>query len=149
MKTASKLLSILLLVAVPHTLIALPAWLESAFPTYHAHKSYQAKDYAKAQGFLEKKLVEKPNDPLLNYNLGTIYYKQKKYESAVQSFCRAATHAFSKDDTMVEQARFNRGNALYQQTLQTLGPNWEKEKPDDQTLAKAIDTTKQAIEAYE
>ena len=52
MKTASKLLSILLFVAAPHTLIALPAWLESAFPTYHAHKSYQEKDYAKAQGFL-------------------------------------------------------------------------------------------------
>lgn len=142
----------------PSLLLLLFAWFsgltafnilpESLFPSHHAHKAYQEKNYAKAQQILEKKQVETPNDPLLNYNLGTTYYKQKKYQPALESFRRSATHAFGKNNTIVEQARFNSGNCLYNQTLEILGSNWEKEKPDAQTLQKAVTKIKQAIESY-
>lgn len=148
MRILSKIFYLLLFSVIPNTLCAINLLPESIFPSYHAHKAYNQKNYTKTQNILEKKQVDSPNDPLINYNLGTTYFKQKKYEAALQSFERAAKHAFGKNNEIVEKARFNAGNCLYRQTLKTLGPNWEKEKPDKAIAAKAIESITKSIDAY-
>jgi hypothetical protein len=119
------------------------------FPSQSAKKAYDTKDFAKAQEILEKKQVDDPLNPLINYNLGTVYYKQKDYDAAKESFSRAATHFFGKDKNLHEKSLFNLGNSFYKKTLSILPEGWEKEKELDEKIKKeAISEITQSIEAY-
>jgi len=125
-------------------------FLLSFFPFYNAHKAYEQKNYEITQDVLEKKQVEQPNDPTINYNLGNTYYKQKNYDLAKESFQRAATHSFGKDTDILEKSYFNLGNSFYQKTLSILPEDWEKQKDIDPELLKsAINEIKQSIEKYD
>jgi hypothetical protein len=117
-------------------------------PSYNAFKAYQKKDFSGAQKILEQKQIDTPLDPLINYNLGTAYYKQKKHEAAKQSFLRASQHSFGKNKNLHNKATFNLGNALYKNTLDMLPENWEKEKLDDEMRKQAIAEVTQSIESY-
>jgi hypothetical protein len=116
--------------------------------SYNAFKAYQKKDFEKSQEILEQKQVDSPLDPLLNYNLGTTYYKQKKYDAAKESFLRAAQHSFSTNKPLHEKATFNLANSLYKNTLDMLPENWEKEKLDEKLKKRAISEISQSIESY-
>lgn len=142
------------LVFIP--LFNISLFASTMFPNYKAHSAYQQKDFNKAKKILEKEQVENPNDPLINFNLGTIYYKQKNYDLAKESFQRAATHAFANNKELLEKSYFNLGNSFYQKALSLLPPDWEKkvkadskEKIDDQVLQQAITAAKNSIEKYE
>jgi hypothetical protein len=120
------------------------------FPSYSAHKAYQQKDFDQAQEILEQKQVEAPNNPLINYNLGTIYYKKGDIAASKESFARAATHAFSSNKNILAKSRFNLGNCFYKKTLELLPHGWE-EKPEnisDDIRKQAIKEIKQSIEQY-
>lgn len=125
-------------------------FLLSLFPFYDAYKAYEQKNYEITQDILEKEQIDKPNDRLINYNLGTTYYKQKNYDLAKESFQRAAASSFGKDNNILEKSYFNLGNAFYQKTLSILPPDWEKqEKIDPEILKSAINEIKQSIEKYD
>ena len=97
---------------------------------------------------LEREQVEKPNNPLVNYNLGATYYKQGKYDRAKKNFTRAATHAFGQDKQLLEKSRFNLGNCFYKKTLEVLPENWEKQQIDPTIRKQAVHEVQQAIEQY-
>ena len=120
------------------------------FPHKKANAAYHTGDFATAREILEKEQVEKPNDPLINYNLGTIYYKQKEYQFAKESFQRAATHAFSNNKSLLEKSYFNLGNSFYKNTLEMLPEGWEKDDKNlpEETKNKAIAEVQEAIEKY-
>lgn len=120
------------------------------FPERTAYSAYQKKDYETAKNILQNEQVEKPNDPLTNYNLGTIYYKENNLDAAKESFQRAATHAFPNKKEILEKSYFNLGNCFYKSAVSTLPENWEKEteKLDEKIKNQAIQELQQAIEKY-
>ncbi|MBU1007825.1 hypothetical protein KKA53_01995 [Candidatus Dependentiae bacterium] len=115
----------------------------SFLPSYNAHKAYQQNEFLKAQEILESEQVEKPNDPLINYNLGATYYKQKKYDLSKKNFERAATHK-----SLAEKSQFNLGNCFYKNTLDLLPETWEHKQLDPQITQRAIKEVKLSIEHY-
>lgn len=121
---------------------------ESIFPTYNAYKAYREKEFDKTQSILEKQQVDNPNDPLINYNLGTTYYKQKQYDEAKENFFRSAQYAFGKDNLLLEKSYFNLGNCFYKNTLAMLPESWEKGELDKTIVEPAVKEIKQAIEKY-
>ncbi len=54
--------------------------------------------------------VEKPKQPVLDYNIGTALYKQNKYPEAVQRYTRALN---TDDPKFQADAYYNSGNALF------------------------------------
>jgi Ca-activated chloride channel family protein len=97
---------------------------------------------------LEEKLVDYPQDPEINYNLGVAYYKDKKLNDAIQCFKRAFD--YGTDLEIKKRSSFNAGNGLYQSVVAGLPYNWEKKetKVDPQLLVQSIMMAKDAIEQY-
>jgi len=54
--------------------------------------------------------VEKPKQPVLDYNIGTALYKQNKYPEAVQRYTRALN---TDDPKFQADAYYNSGNTLF------------------------------------
>lgn len=80
---------------------------------HKAIKAYELKDYETAFAYFNNLIAQDPYNPEYNYNLGTIFYKQKKYKDAQNSFVRAAEYA-DVHSLLQEQAFFNAGNSFYQ-----------------------------------
>jgi Ca-activated chloride channel family protein len=59
--------------------------------------------YTRAQALL-------PNSPLLSYNMGNVYFRQKDYDKAVEAYGRAAQ---APDKALAGAAYFNAGNAQF------------------------------------
>ena len=55
-------------------------------------------------------MVENPKDAANAYNLGNSYYQQKQYESAAESFVKAAQNG---DKNLQAKSLYNLGNTLY------------------------------------
>jgi len=113
---------------------------------YKASKSYQNKDYKKTKQILEQEQVEYPDDALLNYNLGNVYYKLGKFEPAKTNFGRAVSNCKNEQKALKEQAYFNWGNSFYKNCLDFLGPDWEKNKIEDEKLDFAISEVKGSMQ---
>jgi Ca-activated chloride channel family protein len=63
-----------------------------------------------ALNFYKDAEVEKPKQPVLDYNIGTALYKQNKYPEALQRY----TRALETDDPMFQaDAYYNSGNTLF------------------------------------
>lgn len=59
--------------------------------------------YTRAQALL-------PNDPLLSYNMGDVFFRQKDYDKAIESYGKAAQ---APDKALAEAACYNAGNAQF------------------------------------
>lgn len=59
--------------------------------------------YTRAQALL-------PNNPLLSYNTGNVYFRQKDYDKAIEAYGKAAQ---APDKALAEAAYFNAGNAQF------------------------------------
>ncbi len=71
---------------------------------------FAGKQFSKAEQFYKKQLKTRPDDPQLNYNLGTAAYKNKQYKVADTAF----TKALHTDDLELQQkSYYNHGNTLY------------------------------------
>lgn len=98
---------------------------------------------------LEKKQIDAPHDPYVNYNLGVALYKAGNYAQAVKNFERVAANKKIDEDFSL-RARFNAGNSAYRAALESLGSGWEEKKElDDKILEQAITQTRAAIESYQ
>jgi Ca-activated chloride channel family protein len=61
-------------------------------------------------------LKKHPDDPRIQFNAGTAFYKNKKFDEAVSAFNGALK---SKDLDLQEMAYYNRGNAYYKKGAET------------------------------
>jgi Ca-activated chloride channel homolog len=97
---------------------------------------------------LQEQQVDKPNDPVINYNLGVAYYKAGRADDALTSFQRSLEHT-TNDKNLIKQNHYNLGNLRYKQALGLLPKNWETEKNlDPSLLQNVIKEVKTAITNY-
>ena len=71
-------------------------------------------------------LVDHPDSPLLNFNMGTAHYKAGKYTQALSSFSRvqAGSENSDKDSERTARTAYNMGNTQYK-----LGAQAEEQNP--------------------
>ena len=100
-----------------------------------AEKSFARGDYAKASELYRKDLEKKPNDPRLNYNYGTVAYKNNLFDEAISSF----TKALKTDDLdLQEKAYYNKANAHFRKGTETQEANSQR----------TIEEWQNALDAY-
>ena len=75
-----------------------------------ALKDYQAGHYDEARQTYEKLLERRPDDPRVQYNLGTAAYQAQDYTNAIRVLGSATQ---SPDLALQQRALFNLGDALY------------------------------------
>ena len=75
-------------------------------------------------------LVDRPDSPLLNFNMGDAHYKAGKYAEAIASFARV--RVAEDDPQRAAKTAYNAGNAQYR-----LGAAAESGKPQDALTAYA------------
>lgn len=85
------------------------------------NRLFEAGKYEEAASKYGEGLVDAPESPLLQFNLGTALYKQGKYAEAVASLSKVAA---STDAAWSARAAYNLGNAQYR-----LGANAEANDP--------------------
>ena len=102
----------------------------------NAEKAYLNGDYSRAETQYKAEAAKAPEDPQLQFNLGTASYKNGKYDEALNAF-QAALNV--QEIALQNKAYYNMGNALYRQ-----GQATEKSNPRD-TIRK----WENALQAYE
>ena len=70
-------------------------------------------------------LVDHPDSPVLNFNMGTAHYKAGKYSDALSSFSRVQPESQDSDKNSNRTARtaYNAGNAYYKMGASAQGQN--------------------------
>jgi Ca-activated chloride channel family protein len=71
---------------------------------------YQKGEFEEAQKLLEEAKNEKPGDPTVNYNIGSVYHQEGDYDRASESYLNAA---FADDSAMRAHAQYNIGNTEF------------------------------------
>lgn len=85
---------------------------ESAPRPRTPYEAYERGLYDQAlQGFVDQQ-VERPEDPELLLNVGSVHYKMRDYAAAEEAFVKAAT---AGNDEVREQALYNLGNTAFRQ----------------------------------
>jgi tetratricopeptide (TPR) repeat protein len=77
---------------------------------HKGNQLYEQQKYKEAEAFYKKSVDKSKESVVGNFNLADAWYKQKKYEDAVQKFTDIAASAGSKD--LKAKAYHNLGNAL-------------------------------------
>lgn len=90
------------------------SWLSNTLGTqYFAAQAYKKQDYDQALIEYHNLMNTDPYNPLYNYNVGIVLYRQRKYEDAKQAFLRTFEHV-EKESKIVERVNFNLGNSCFQ-----------------------------------
>ena len=97
---------------------------------------------------LQRKQIDDPANPYINYNVGVAAYKKKQFDTASASFDRAIQNAPDKP-IFKKQAHFNLGQAHYHQALDTVGASWQTVKLSDETIDKAIEQTVKSVKEFD
>ncbi len=106
-------------------------WLSPTYDTIDAgNRLFKQGKYDEAIGKYGEVLVDDPDSPLLNYNMGAANYKAGKYSEAIASFGRVK--ATEDDPKRLAKVAYNAGNAQYR-----LGAAAAAEKPQDALNAYA------------
>ena len=72
---------------------------------------YQEGLFPEAEKSFSQARSSRPDDPRLNYNLGSSYYKQEKFKEALQDYTHAALE--NSDPKLKKNSLYNSGNALF------------------------------------
>jgi len=72
---------------------------------------YQEGLFPEAEENFSQARSSRPDDPRLNYNLGSSYYKQEKFQEALQDYTHAALE--NSDPQLKKNSLYNSGNALF------------------------------------
>ena len=75
-------------------------------------KFYQKKEFNKASQKFSDALNDKPTDSTLTYNLGNSFYKEGKFEEALQNYSKLAEE--ESNYSIKQKSTYNMGNTLYQ-----------------------------------
>ena len=106
-------------------------WLSPTYDTIDAgNRLFKQGKYDEAIGKYGEVLVDDPDSPLLNYNMGAANYKAGKYSEAIASFGRVK--ATEDDPKRLAKVAYNAGNAQCR-----LGAAAAAEKPQDALNAYA------------
>lgn len=99
--------SVLLLCLLP----ALVGWFDPPGDrAAEGNRLYNAGKYGEAAEKYGEGLVDAPESPLLQFNLGTARYKEGKYADAISALGKVAAN---HDDAWAARAAYNLGNAQY------------------------------------
>lgn len=101
-----------------------------------ANQLLKSGKYKEAIGKYGEQLVDNPESPLLNYNMGNANYRAGKFSDALASYTRVRTA--EDDPKRTARTAYNAGNAQYR-----LAAGLEKDKPQD-----ALKGYAQALVAY-
>ncbi len=74
--------------------------------------AYQQQQWDEALAAFEQAMAKEPDNPQMNYNLGVVYFRKGAYDQALKSFEKAQ---LATDSTLLANAFYNKGNALFQQ----------------------------------
>lgn len=74
------------------------------------NRHYQNGDYAASREKYADALKKAPESDIVNFNLGTAFYKEEDYEKAIDHLQKVF---LSEDDELRISAHYNLGNALY------------------------------------
>jgi tetratricopeptide (TPR) repeat protein len=72
---------------------------------------YQEGLFPEAEEKFSQARSSRPDDPRLNYNLGSSYYKQEKFQEALQDYTHAALE--NSDPQLKKNSLYNSGNTLF------------------------------------
>ena len=72
---------------------------------------YQEGLFPEAEKNFSQARSSRPDDPRLNYNLGSSYYKQEKFKEALQDYTHAALE--KSDPKLKKNSLYNSGNTLF------------------------------------
>jgi Ca-activated chloride channel family protein len=87
------------------------AWLDPARDRIaEGNRLFDAGDYAGAVEKYGQSLIDDPDSPMLNFNMGTAHYKAGNYADAVASFGRVRTEG---ERNRAASTAYNLGNAHY------------------------------------
>ena len=71
---------------------------------------YVEEKYDEANNKYRDALLENPDSPIVNFNIGDVLYKKKNYEEAIKSYQKS----LSADERLLQaKSHYNIGNALY------------------------------------
>jgi len=74
------------------------------------NKAYHEGDYQKALDYYHQAEVERPENPELDYNVGSALYQAEKYEEAIEKFQNSLS---TENIQKVADAHYNLGNVQY------------------------------------
>lgn len=97
---------------------------------------FENKDLEGAMSLYQDARTDSPESPELNYNIGNVYYEQKKLEQALQSFQEAIQKG---QPALKADAQFNLGNCYYRRAQQ---------KESAEKLEEALEDAKTALDLY-
>lgn len=101
-----------------------------------AMPQYEQGDYEQALDTLMDVEVEHPGEPIIDYNIGNTYYKQERYDEAIEKYQQAILNGSAQLKSM---AHYNIGNSLYRQSQQSESAG---------TLDEALQQMRESLEAY-
>ncbi|MCA9403526.1 MAG: tetratricopeptide repeat protein [Candidatus Omnitrophica bacterium] len=107
------------------------------FQVNSGNTAYLDGDYEKSAEKYKEALKKDSESDIINFNLGAAYYKQNRYDEALDHLRKAV---LSDDDPLREQAHYNLGNTLYQSGRLFLA---------DRDLDTAIQYYEEALAEYE
>ena len=96
--------------------VALVGWVGGWTRTMRAgHDAYQQKQYHAAEIAFTEATLQKPNDPVAHYNLGTARYRSGKFGEAIEAFRESlASHSRGSETALnLASIYYNLGNAHF------------------------------------
>ncbi len=109
-----------------------------------ANEAYANEEYQEALSLYLQAQVDYPESQIIQYNIGTSYYRLKKFEKATESLRKAV---LGDDSILARNAYFNLGNTAYREAEQQQEPKAKIDK-----FKEAIASLKKSLEedeAYE
>ncbi len=100
------------------------------------NESFKKQDYATAVKKYTEALKKDAESPVINFNLGTAYYKKGNFADAFEPIEKAL---LSEDPKIKERANYNLGNASYKAGI----------TKEDKDLKQAIEQLKKSLSRFE
>ena len=94
------------------------------------NREYNENQFNNAEVFYKKSLLKTPTFPQANYNLGNTYYKQKRYDKALEQYQKTLVNL--KDKKIAAQTYHNIGNSFLEKY---------KTEPDQQKKTQYIENS--------
>lgn len=89
-----------------------------------AHRFYENEAYYESLSVYKELLKKEPNSPVLNFNVGNVYYKLELFTQAVKHFEIAFN--LSTDGFLKAKAAYNLGNSYYRMNKLSESLQWFK-----------------------
>ena len=121
--------------------------MDLASPLEKGVKAYDTAEYEAALTHFIDAQLEDPDNPEIDFNIGTAYYRLGKFDEAATSFERAAA-ATGKD--LRNKGLYNLGNSRFKKgDMEKAIESWDtllKENPEDRKASENLDFAKKKLE---